>query len=68
LARAVLAGEPGAIRDIVVANAAAGLWVGGAVDELAAGVELAAAAIDDGRASATLERLVQVSNAAVSGP
>jgi anthranilate phosphoribosyltransferase len=68
LARAVLAGEPGPVRDIVVANAAAGLWVGGAVDALADGVSLAAAAIDDGRAQATLERLVQVSNAAVSGP
>ena len=68
LARAVLAGEPGAVRDIVVANAAAGLWVGGATESVVEGVELAAAAIDDGRAAATLERLVQVSNDAVSGP
>ncbi len=63
LARAILGGQHGAVRDIVVANAAAGLWVGGAVDELADGVELAAAAIDDGRAAETLARLVEVSNA-----
>jgi anthranilate phosphoribosyltransferase len=68
LARSVFAGEPGAVRDIVVANAAAGLWVGGMVDELSDGVELAASAIDEGKASTTLERLVQVSNDAVSGP
>ncbi len=60
-ARRVLAGERGAHRDIVVLNAAAGLWVGGAVDDLAAGVEMAAAVIDDGRAATTLDRLVSVS-------
>ncbi|MFP3906913.1 MAG: anthranilate phosphoribosyltransferase [Acidimicrobiales bacterium] len=64
LARRMLAGEPGPVRDIVVLNAAAGLWVGGAVDDIAAGVDAAAAAIDDGRAAATLERVVQVSGAA----
>ncbi|MFP4513036.1 MAG: anthranilate phosphoribosyltransferase [Acidimicrobiales bacterium] len=64
LARRMLAGEPGPVRDIVVLNAAAGLWVGGAVDDIAAGVDAAAAAIDDGRAAATLERVVKVSGAA----
>src|SRR5690606_30784485 len=62
LARAVLDGQPGAVRDIVVANAAAGLWVGDAVDSLAEGVELAAAAIDDGRARATLDALIRATN------
>ena len=56
-ARRVLAGEPGPHRDIVVLNAAAGLLAGGAVDDLAAGVEAAQACIDDGRASGVLERL-----------
>ena len=64
LARAVLAGEPGPRRDIVLLNAAAGLVVGGACDDLASGLEAAAAAIDDGRAQAGLERLVGVSRAA----
>ena len=47
----VLAGEPGPKRDIVVLNAAAGLVVAGIADNLAQGVEAAAAAIDDGRAA-----------------
>lgn len=64
LANRMLAGEHGPVRDIVVLNAAAGLWVGGAVDDIAAGVDAAAAALDDGRAAATLERVVEVSGAA----
>jgi anthranilate phosphoribosyltransferase len=60
LARKILAGEPGPHRDIVVLNAAAGLVVGDKAADLEAGIELAAAAIDDGRAAATLDRLVEV--------
>lgn len=56
-ARRVLAGEPGPHRDIVVLNAAAGLLAGGAVDDLAAGVEAAQASVDDGRAAGVLDRL-----------
>jgi anthranilate phosphoribosyltransferase len=62
-ARAVLAGEPGPHRDIVVLNAAAGLLVGGAVGTLADGVELAGAVLDDGRAAAALEAMVAASRA-----
>ena len=51
----VLAGEPGPKRDIVVLNAAAGLVVAGIADDLAQGVEAAAAAIDDGRAAKKLD-------------
>ena len=47
----ILAGEPGPKRDVVVLNAAAGLVVGGIAEDLAEGVEAAAAAIDDGRAA-----------------
>jgi anthranilate phosphoribosyltransferase len=65
LARAVLGGEPGPRRDIVVLNAAAGLYVGGAVPDLAAGLQVAAAAIDDGRAASTLASLVTCSQAVV---
>lgn len=63
-AKSILAGESGALRDMVVLNAAAGLVVGECADDLAAGVELAAAAIDDGRAAGVLERLVAASQAA----
>ena len=58
VARRVLGGELSAHRDIVVLNAAAGLVVADIAGDLADGVILAAAAIDDGRAAATLDRLV----------
>lgn len=58
--REVLGGGGGARRDVVLLNAAAGLVVGGACDDLAAGIDLAAAAVDDGRAAAALDRLVEV--------
>ena len=60
--RKVLAGMPGAYRDIVLLNAAAALIVGGKVSDLASGVKLAAEAIDTGKASAALEGLVRITN------
>jgi anthranilate phosphoribosyltransferase len=60
----VFAGATGPVRDIVTLNAAAALLMGEAVPDLAAGVELARAVIDDGRAAATLEAFVRVSVAA----
>ena len=62
LARRVLDGEPGAKRDFVLLNAAAGLVAAGVADDLAEGLAAAAASVDDGRAAAVLERLVAVSN------
>jgi anthranilate phosphoribosyltransferase len=62
-ARTVLAGEAGAHRDVVVLNAAAGLMAGGVAADLHEGLALAAAAIDDGRAAAALDKLVAVSTA-----
>ncbi len=61
--RAVLAGELGAYRDIVLLNAAAALIVADRADDLRSGAEQAAKAIDSGAASATLARLVKESNA-----
>ena len=55
--RAVLAGEKGPARDVVVLNAAAALVVGGAVPDLEAGLEAAAESIDSDRARRVLERL-----------
>jgi anthranilate phosphoribosyltransferase len=63
VAKRVLAGEPGAHRDIVVLNAAAGLVAAGTADDLAAGVVAAAESIDSGAAAAALERLVATSQA-----
>jgi anthranilate phosphoribosyltransferase len=66
--RALLAGDksPGlaAFRHSVVLNTAAALLVAGRTATLAEGVPLAAAALDDGRARSTLERLAKVSNEA----
>jgi anthranilate phosphoribosyltransferase len=64
LARAVLAGDAGPHRDVVVLNAGAGLVVAGLADDLAAGVALAGATIDAGAAAAALDRVVTVSQAA----
>lgn len=62
IARSVLDGDPGAYRDIVVLNAAAGIYAAGAVESIAEGVEVAHRSIDSGAAASALERLVAASN------
>jgi len=57
IARDVLAGVPGPKRDVVLLNAAAALVVAGKAGNLRDGVRLAAAAIDDGRAKALVDRV-----------
>jgi anthranilate phosphoribosyltransferase len=54
---AILAGEAGPARDVVLLNAGAGLLAAGRVAELEQGVTMAAATIDAGRATALLRRL-----------
>jgi anthranilate phosphoribosyltransferase len=56
--RGVLAGNPGAYRDIVLLNAGAALVVGGRARTIAEGVTLAAVSIDSGAAQAALDKLV----------
>lgn len=58
--RRVLQGEPGPYRDIVLLNAAAAFLVGERVETLREGVELAGQVIDDGRAQAALDKLVEI--------
>jgi len=60
--KAVLLGEKGAFRDIVVLNTAAGLIVADRAASLEEGASMAEAALDDGRAIATLEKLAAISN------
>ena len=60
--RAVLDGARTPYRDVGVLNAAAGLVVAGAANDLAEGVVRAANALDTGAARAVLERLAAVSN------
>jgi len=59
--RRVLGGEMGARRDVVVINAAAALYVAGVSATLQDGAIAAQQLLDDGRASATLERIVSFS-------
>jgi len=59
--RAILDGEPGPRRDIVLMNAAAALVAGGRARDLKEGVALAAHAIDTGAARAKLDALVRLS-------
>jgi anthranilate phosphoribosyltransferase len=70
--RRVVDGERGPVRDAVLLNAAAALaafdeTAGRLQDALAVGLERAAAAVDDGRASALLDRWVTVSRAVRDG-
>ena len=62
--RELLNGKTGAYRDVVCLNAAAAFLVAEKVETLREGCDLAMAAIDDGRALASLERLVAISNGA----
>jgi anthranilate phosphoribosyltransferase len=59
--RAILAGEPGAHRDLALLNAGAAIYAGGGVESIAAGVEAAAEAVDSGAAQRTLEAYVALS-------
>ena len=59
---AVLAGEAGPSRDVVVLNAAAALVAAGKSQAMSDGVSRAAESIDSGAARRVLERLVSVSN------
>jgi anthranilate phosphoribosyltransferase len=62
--RALLEGDKGPYRDIVLLNSAAAFLVGEKVETLREGVELASQVIDDGRAMAALTGLVAITNAA----
>lgn len=58
---AVLAGAPGAYRDVALFNAAAALVVAGRAKDLTEGVQIARTSLDTGSARARLEHLVAVS-------
>lgn len=60
--RALLDGAKSAYRDIVLMNSAAALVIAGKAENLTVGVEIAAEAIDQGKAKQTLAKLVDVTN------
>lgn len=64
ITRAILSGERGGPRDMVVLNAAAALHVAGESDDLGRCAERARRAIDGGDAMRTLERYLELSRGA----
>ena len=62
ITRAILGGEKGPKRDIVLLNAGATLYVGGVAADIKEGIRLAGQAIDSGAALKTLEKLIEESN------
>lgn len=61
IARAILSGQHGAPRDIVLLNTGASLLIAGKAATIAEGIAMAAEAIDSGGARGTLEKLVSLS-------
>jgi anthranilate phosphoribosyltransferase len=57
---ALLHGEPGPVRDIVLLNAGAGLFVAGHAASVQSGVARAEAALDSGAAARALDALVRI--------
>ena len=64
IARDVLSGARGPARDIVLLNSAAALLIAGAASNLQDGMSMAESSLDEGRAAAALDRLIQTSQAA----
>ena len=64
--RAMLGGEPGPYRDVVLMNAAAALIVAEKAKDLKDGVRIAAEAIASGAARKTLETMVAISQSRAS--
>lgn len=64
--RRLLDGEQGSIRDAVVLNAGAAIFVADAAADIADGIDMAISAIDRGAAARTLEAFIAVSNAQAS--
>lgn len=62
ITRDILAGAPGHKRNAVLLNAGASLYIGGKAKGMQEGIALAAELIDSGKATATLDRLIEVSN------
>jgi len=58
ITRAILAGERGAPRDIVIANAAAALWLAGKANDWASAARMAEQSVDSGAALQKLEKMV----------
>ena len=61
ITRAVLSGEKGPKRDIVLLNAGAAIYVAGLADSIAEGIKKAEESVDTGAAMKVLEDLIEIS-------
>jgi anthranilate phosphoribosyltransferase len=61
--RAVLEGQKGATRDVVLLNSGAALYVSGSAASIEEGMTLAAESIDSGKANQKLDQLIRMTNA-----
>jgi anthranilate phosphoribosyltransferase len=64
IVRSVLQGNKGPVRDVVLVNSGAALYVSGTAATIHQGLRLAAESIDSGKARQKLEQLIQMTNAA----
>lgn len=62
ITRSILKGEKGPRREAVLLNAGAAIYIGGKADSMEDGVKLAAEMIDSGKAYATMEKVIELSN------
>ena len=62
ITRSILAGETGHRRNAVLMNAGAALYIADKAASIEEGIALAATLIDSGKASKTLEKLIEMSN------
>ena len=62
ITKEILPGAPGAKRTAVLLNAGTGLYLAGKTESMQAGIQLAGELIDSGKAYATLQKLIKISN------
>ncbi|MDR0913373.1 MAG: anthranilate phosphoribosyltransferase [Methanobrevibacter sp.] len=62
IAKNILNGELGAKRDAILLNSAAGLYIGGKVNSIDKGINLAEKLLDDKKAKEQLEKFITLSN------
>ena len=62
ITKEILQGAPGAKRTAVLLNAGTGLYLAGKAESMQAGIQLAGKLIDSGKAYATLQKLIKISN------
>lgn len=62
ITKAILNGEKGHKRNAVLMNAGAALYIAGKADSMEKGITLAAEIIDSSKASAALEKIIEISN------